>query len=468
MTLESNKYKTLIIKVFSLILKSIKLFIINRIIFRQVFVKNYFNYSLILTLTSLLLLMVLQPIEASAIQSSMVNSKAIIISYLFENEASYLTSTIETISLIVLSFGIFGIAFSFINLGSNRIKRHNDYLESLVKDRTKTLEEKHNQLKAQNDAYREALSLIQDQKEEIETAQQDLLVKNKDLKEAFEEIQSQNELLDHERSKLEQAKRIIQGQNTKLMGIARNLDQQVQERTKELSVSNNLLLEKNKELDEFIYKSAHDLRGPIARFKGLSQLIQMEYEQGNDISDHLRHLNHSANHMDSMLKRLSNVYEISARPISPQRINIDIILETVFDRLKTEENLNNVSIELNNEIKEPIQIDPSLLHLILKNLIGNAVRFYDPLKLKKWVKVNIEIIDKQLMISVKDNGIGIKKEQHENIFNLFYVGSELPKGPGLGLYICKIITKKLNGDINLNYSEVEKETEFKASIPIAI
>jgi K+-sensing histidine kinase KdpD len=46
------------------------------------------------------------------------------------------------------------------------------------------------------------------------------------------------------------------------------------------------------------------------------------------------------------------------------------------------------------------------------------------------------------------------------------VGSELPKGPGLGLYICKIISKKLNGEISLNYSELEKETEFKTSIPI--
>jgi signal transduction histidine kinase len=432
-------------------------------------VKKYFNYSIFLTLLSLLLLVSLPQLQASLGVSNAIKEDTILMSNLISIDSIKLTSTIRTVSLTILSIGIFGIAFSFINLGSKRIKRHNNYLESLVKDRTKTLEYQHNQLKAQNEAYREALALIQDQKEEIETAQQDLLQKNKDITDAFEEIQSQNEKLDHERNKLEQAKRIIQGQNKKLLNIARNLDQQVQDRTKELSRSNNLLLEKNKELDEFIYKSAHDLRGPIARFKGLSQLIQMEYEQDNDITDHLKHLSHSANHMDDMLKRLSNVYEISARPISVQKINIDMILETVFERLKgEEENLDSVAIELNNQVKNLVQIDPSLLHLILKNLIGNAVRFSDPLKLKKWVKVNIEILDKNLIISVKDNGIGIKKDQKDNIFNLFYVGSELPKGPGLGLYICKIITNKLNGDINLNYSEVEKETEFKTSIPINI
>ncbi len=431
------------------------------------FVKNYLYYSIILTLISFLLLVAVQPIEAANIPL-LVSQNTSMLNYLFQVENENLTNIFQALSISLLGLGVFGIAFSFVNVGSKRIKRHNDYLETLVKDRTRTLEEKHEQLRAQNEAYKDALDLIHDQKEEIETAQQDLLVKNRDLREAFEEIQSQNELLDHERSKLEQAKRIIQGQNTKLMGIARNLDQQVQDRTKELSVSNNLLVEKNKELDQFIYKSAHDLRGPIARFKGLSQLIQMEYDQNNDISDHLKHLNHSANHMDNMLKRLSNVYEISARPISQQKINIEMILETVFERLAGEENLENVSIEVTNNVKDKIQIDPSSLHLILKNLIGNAIRFYDPLKLKKWVKISIDTIDNELIISVKDNGIGIRKEQQENIFDLFYVGSELPKGPGLGLYICKIITKKLNGDITLNYSSVEKETEFKTTIPIAL
>ena len=321
--------------------------------------KNYLSYSIILTLISFMLLVAIQPIEAADVPL-LVTQKVSFVNYIFDFENENLTDIFQALSVSLLGLGIFGIAFSFVNVGSKRIKRHNDYLENLVKDRTRTLEEKHEQLRAQNEAYKDALDLINDQKEEIETAQQDLLIKNRDLREAFEEIQSQNELLDHERSKLEQAKRIIQGQNTKLMGIARNLDQQVQERTKELSISNKLLIEKNRELDEFIYKSAHDLRGPIARFKGLSQLIQMEYDQKNDISDHLKHLNHSANHMDNMLKRLSNVYEISARPIIPQKIDIEMILETVFERLKGEENLDNVSIEINNTVKDKVQIDPKI------------------------------------------------------------------------------------------------------------
>ncbi len=370
-------------------------------------------------------------------------------------------------TITTLAIGMMGVFIGLLNYGYKNIKRYNFYLEKKFNNRASVLEEKQEQLIAQNHAYKEALFLIKEQKEEIETAQQDLLLKNRDIQEALEEIQAQNELLDQERSKLHEAKNIIQTQNGKLLNIARSLDQQVQERTQELSVSNNLLLEKNKELDDFIYKSAHDLRGPIARFKGLSHLINIEYTAGNDISDHLKHLGHSANQMDSMLKRLSNVYEISARPISLQKISIDDILISVFERLKGEESYQHIDIKVNNEINQPLMIDPTLLHLIFKNLIGNAIRFYDPLKLKKWIKIDIKIENHQLKINVLDNGIGIKRDQQSNIFELFYVGSELPKGPGLGLYICKIITKKLNGSIALNYSNSEKETAFEANIPIA-
>lgn len=429
--------------------------------------RKIFFYSVVLIFFSILLLFRFQ-IKDSFNHIENENMTAVQTSLVYEAGLGDIMQEVpENITLFsIFSIGLIGAIFGFINLGSKRVKMHNQYLESLVKDRTKILEKKHQELQAQNEDYKAALTLIREQKEEIETAQQDLLIKNKENQDVLEEIQSQNELLDIERNRLNDAKKIIQEQNRKLLNIARDLDRQVQERTEELSIANNLLKEKNKELDDFIYKSAHDLRGPIARFKGLSSLIHMEYQNGDDISDHLVHLENSANQMDSMLKRLSNVYEISARPISRQKLKLETILETVFDRLKGEEKFDHLEIQINNEVKDNLLLDPSLMHLILKNLIGNSIRFYDPLKLKKWIKVDIQLIDNFLKIQVSDNGIGIKLDQQKKIFDLFFVGSELHKGPGLGLYICKMVTNKLGGSIMLNYSNSEKETMFEASIPM--
>ncbi|MBK6264404.1 hypothetical protein JKA74_05095 [Marivirga sp. S37H4] len=426
--------------------------------------KVFFN-SVVLVLLSAVVLYTIQELSSESINLKYPESEVLFagLSIPAPNGSS---EVFKNFTLCTLSFGLVGVILGMLNFSYKNIKKYNFFLERKFNSKAYILEEKQEQLIAQNQAYKEALFLIKEQNEEIETAQQDLLLKNKELQEALEEIQSQNELIDRERTKLHQAKGIIQTQNTKLLNIARSLDQQVQERTEELSVSNNLLLEKNKELDDFIYKSAHDLRGPIARFKGLSHLINIEYKVGNDISDHLKHLEQSANQMDSMLKRLSNVYEISARPISLQKMTIDDVLISVFERLKGEESYHHIDIQVNNEVQESMMIDPTLLHLIFKNLIGNSIRFYDPLKLKKWIKIDIQLEDKQLKINVVDNGIGIKKDQQKNIFDLFFVGSELPKGPGLGLYICKIITKKLNGNISLKYSNSEKETSFEATIPL--
>lgn len=375
-------------------------------------------------------------------------------------------SSLEYFTLGAFGLGVLGMAFGFINLGSKRIKRHTDFLEQMVKDRTRVLEQKHQELVQQNKHYKLALNLIKEQKDEIEIAQEDLLIKNKEVTEALEEIKAQNELIDFERNKLHQAQEIIQTQNKKLLNIARSLDQQVQERTRELSVSNNLLLEKNKELDDFIYKSAHDLRGPIARFKGLSHLINLEYSLGNDITDHLIHLNESASQMDSMLKRLSNVYEINARPVSIQKVDIETVLSAVFEILKIEETFDPLSIRIENKITKELLSDPTLLQLIFKNLIGNALRFYDPSKTDNYVNVAIKCENNQLQITVRDNGIGIKEEFRKKIFDLFFVGSTVTKGPGLGLYICRMIVKKLNGSIDLASSDLHEETIFQVVIPV--
>ena len=262
----------------------------------------------------------------------------------------------------LLSLCMFSLFFGILRSNYKKPKLQNEHQEQLAFHKNRSLEEKQKKLVIQNKAYKDALDQISLQNKAIELTKHDLMVKNSELNEALEEVKSQNDLLASERRHLNEAKRIYQEQNKKLLNIARDLDQQVQERMEELSALNELLQEKNKELDDFIYKSAHDLRGPIARLKGLSQLISMEYPNGYDISKHLNHLEQSANQMDIMLKRLSNVYEITTRPISRQKIDINDILKTVLLKLKTEEPYEFLNVKINNQIKEKLSIDPALLH----------------------------------------------------------------------------------------------------------
>ncbi len=423
--------------------------------------------SLLLILTSAFFLFLVEHFQDVIVMSSAKNTGAMVAGISIPKpNGSYQAFAYFTFA--TLCFGLASMMFGFISIGTRKLKNRNLYLEGLIQKRTTILEKKHQELNEQNEAYKKALKLIQNQNFEIEKAQSDLLQKNEELQEALEEIKAQNELIDLERDKLHQAKGIIQTQNTKLMSIARNLDQQVQERTAELSVANTLLKDKNKELDDFIYKSAHDLRGPIARFKGLSHLINIEYTLGNDISKHLQYLEHSAEDMDSMLARLSNVYEISSRPVSPQHIKIQEVIDVAIERIKEEVATEHLELQISNNVQTKIAIDPSMLHLILKNLIFNSIRFYDPAKAKSWISIELSIVNDELRILLTDNGIGIEKEHHQNIFDLFFVGNavESTKGAGLGLYICKIIARKMKGDIKLNYSKPFHGSAFEINVPV--
>jgi signal transduction histidine kinase len=430
-------------------------------------VKKIIINSLLLIVTSAFFLFLIEHFQDALFLSSSKNSPRLVAGLAIPKpNGSYQAFAYFTFT--TLCFGLASMIFGFVSIGTRKLKNRNLYLENLVQNRTTILEKKHQELHQQNEVHKEALIHIQKQKFEIENAQADLLQKNVDIQEALEEIKAQNELIDYERGKLHQAKQIIQTQNVKLLSIVRNLDQKVQERTAEVSVANALLVDKNKELDDFIYKSAHDLRGPIARFKGLSHLITIEYSLGNDISKHLQYLEHSAGDMDTMLGRLSNVYEISSRPIRPQHTKVQDIIGTVIDRLKEEGTSEHIDIETNNKIKTKIAVDPSMLHLILKNLIYNSIRFYDPAKKKSWIRIDLSIVNDELCILLTDNGIGIEKEQQKNIFDLFFVGdgNESSRGPGLGLYICKIISRKMKGDIKLNYSKPFHGSAFEVNIPV--
>ena len=125
---------------------------------------------------------------------------------------------------------------------------------------------------------------------------------------------------------------------------------------------------------------------------------------------------------------------------------------------------SNVEIRINIEEDGTFCSDRSRIIIILNNLVSNAVRYADPSKPASYVEVTVVARADGALISVKDNGIGIHKDYHQYIFNMFYRVSEKSKGSGLGLYLVKETVEKLNGDIQFT-STPGVGTEFKIYIP---
>lgn len=128
-----------------------------------------------------------------------------------------------------------------------------------------------------------------------------------------------------------------------------------------------------------------------------------------------------------------------------------------------------VGVEIVVSIKEEVFIytNRALLDIIIRNILDNAIQFSDEKKRKK--SVNISAIDawEDLLISIKDNGIGILHEEANSIFKMFYQVSPTSPGIGVGLFLAKKAVEKVNGSIDV-ISSVGLGSEFLIQMPSAI
>jgi signal transduction histidine kinase len=124
-------------------------------------------------------------------------------------------------------------------------------------------------------------------------------------------------------------------------------------------------------------------------------------------------------------------------------------------------------IEIIEEI-EPLEwdSDPILLEMIIQNLLENSVRFRKKFTDEKnFIQIGIKEVGDAVQISIVDNGIGIKNENLQHIYQMFSKAARDHQNLGLGLYIVKQAVQKLKGSISLKNNE-EDLTRFEVSIPI--
>lgn len=259
----------------------------------------------------------------------------------------------------------------------------------------------------------------------------------------------------------------LRAANERIEQINENLEEMVARRT-------HLLEEANKELDTFLYKASHDLRSPVLSMLGLCQII--DYIDRKEMVDHVRL---ATSNMDRIINKLVDISEISEESKNLKTANLLAIINKVRNKhLVIQADAHNAEdqkvilrkkqVQLDVECPESIEIytSPSLLEIILNNLVDNAIFYGNLKKSDEAVRVEIKarVHDKILEISVFDNGIGIPKAIWPRIFNMFFTGNEASKGNGLGLYTVKRCVTALQGTIIFD-SEEGKFTKFHIILP---
>ncbi len=266
----------------------------------------------------------------------------------------------------------------------------------------------------------------------------------------------------------------------KLKNYSAELEKQVKNRTlileeaiEALEEARNDLhnaLEKEKELNElksrFVSMASHEFRTPLTTMMSSLALVN-KYAAQNDKDNQLKHaakIKTSIINLTDILNDFLSVSKLEEGKIEniPEKINLktfiaDILAEMQFiatgDQKLAQEHVGN----------EMVLVDKKLLKNVLFNLVSNAIKFSPEGGI---IEVNAWVLGASVKISVKDNGIGISKEDQKHLFERFFRGQNAThiQGTGLGLNIVKKYIELMNGSLDFE-SKKNRGTIFTIIIP---
>jgi len=218
--------------------------------------------------------------------------------------------------------------------------------------------------------------------------------------------------------------------------------------------------------DDFISTVSHELRTPLTSIRGFAQTMLSSWDKLDDNSKKkfLEIIEQQSNRLIHLVENILSVTKIPDETLVLKKTYINSAIKTVLQLIKQKYPEYNFVTKLSS--KNPaIAADIEKLQQILLNIIENACKYSDS-------GSNVTIItkenDRTVSVFVQDSGIGIDEKYAEKIFEKFSrIDNPLTRktqGSGLGLFITKSLTEKMNGKIS--FKNLSKGTEFELKFPV--
>lgn len=226
-----------------------------------------------------------------------------------------------------------------------------------------------------------------------------------------------------------------------------------------------------KKQQQFVSDASHELRSPITGIYANAELMLRHPE--NTVEKESYRINTIMKESKRMTKLISSLLTLARTDANKAElqlapINISEVIETVLEGFEGLEELNQISFSRNIQPDLIVIGDKERLHQLIVILLDNAFKYTNP---GDQVNIDCSQLNKNIIMSIQDTGIGISSENLPHIFDRFFradkAHSRESGGIGLGLAIAQWIVVKHNGKINVE-SELGKGTKFIASIPAFI
>lgn len=236
-----------------------------------------------------------------------------------------------------------------------------------------------------------------------------------------------------------------------------------------LARTNQVLEQRNRELQDFAYVASHDLQEPLRKIRAFTDLLEQDNaaqldEQGRH---YLNRIDDAAARMARLISELLTFSRVTTRGQPFQRVQLaDVVAEVLEDlEIAVEESGGQVVVEA----LPTIEADPLQMRQLFQNLIGNALKFNEPgrpVRVQVRGRVRRTAEGEVAVIEVADNGIGFDEKYLDRIFTPFQRlhNRQQYSGTGMGLAICRRIVERHQGQITAQ-STAGAGATFIVSLP---
>ena len=250
-----------------------------------------------------------------------------------------------------------------------------------------------------------------------------------------------------------------EGNHSHWISIQRDItDEKKQEKEKEQLIRE--LTQNNKDLKQFSYITSHNLRAPLSNLTGLLNLMNEYPVENPELREIINGFSTSTNLLNETINDLVKVVIIKDNPsIDKEEVLIKDVFESVFNQLSYLISLHKPILKIELEKVSILNINKAYLESILLNLFTNAIKYRSPKRILR-IFVSSKEINNMIVLTFKDNGIGIDLERNrDKIFGLYQRFHNYSDSKGLGLYLVKSQVESMGGTITVE-SEVDKGTTF--------
>ncbi len=230
--------------------------------------------------------------------------------------------------------------------------------------------------------------------------------------------------------------------NRQAVNFAERMAGEYQSKASDLSIANS-------ELEEFAYRTSHDLRSPLTSSISLLEIADKAIEEDDKETAKtcMEHTRNSLSSLKKLVEDLLNLTKVKMIDEHMVSVNIEEEVDKAIEKLRYMDHFEHIHINKDIQFSEPLNINVLRFAAIIENLLSNAIKYYDPDKENPSIFIKAYKADQCFCLDVIDNGLGVPEGMEDSLFTMFKrLHPRTSFGSGLGLYMVRKSAQLMGGD----------------------